>query len=101
MSEFSVFGDYTVVNTEETKYYDYSKNIIDVSKIDNIVVTKKHRCNKLENSDNKTFGSLSCFCISGIELAGKIDFRQTIDRQGATAVYSFSCFNTDKETNIA
>ena len=40
MSEFSVFSDYTVVNTEETKYYDYSKNTIDVSKIDNIVVTK-------------------------------------------------------------
>ncbi len=38
--EFSVFGDYTVVNTDETKYYDYSKNEIDYSAIDNIIVSK-------------------------------------------------------------
>ena len=73
MSEFSVFSDYTVVNTEETKYYDYSKNTIDVSKIDNIVVTKNNQCNKLENSDNQTFGSLSRLCIFGIKL-GETDF---------------------------
>ena len=40
ISEFSVFSNYTVINTPDTKYYDYSKNIIDISKIDNIVVTK-------------------------------------------------------------
>jgi len=39
ISEFSLFRDYTVVNTVETKYYDYSKNIIDVNEIDNVVVT--------------------------------------------------------------
>ncbi len=40
ISEFAVFGDYIVINTVETKYYDYSKNIIDINEIDNIVVTK-------------------------------------------------------------
>lgn len=40
ISEFNVFRDYTVVNTDETKYYDYSKNPIDYSEIDNIIVTK-------------------------------------------------------------
>jgi endonuclease/exonuclease/phosphatase family metal-dependent hydrolase/uncharacterized protein YraI len=39
ISEISVFSDYTVVNTAETKYYDYSKNIIDINDIDNIVVS--------------------------------------------------------------
>ena len=39
-SEFSVLKGYTIVNTNETKYYDYSKKPIDYSEIDNIVVTK-------------------------------------------------------------
>lgn len=39
-SEFSVFDDYTVVNTDDTKYYDYSRNEIDYSALDNIIVTK-------------------------------------------------------------
>lgn len=40
-SEFAVFNKkYTVVNTDETKYYDYSKNEIDCSELDNIIVTK-------------------------------------------------------------
>ena len=38
--EFSVFSDYTVVNNNETKYYDYSKNEIDYSALDNIIVSK-------------------------------------------------------------
>lgn len=40
ISEFSEFSGYTVVNTVETKYYDYSKNIIDINEIDNVVVSK-------------------------------------------------------------
>lgn len=40
MSEFSVFSDYTVINTDDTKYYDYSKNEIDYSALDNIIVSK-------------------------------------------------------------
>ena len=40
-SEFAVFNKkYTVVNTDETKYYDYSRNEIDYSELDNIIVTK-------------------------------------------------------------
>lgn len=39
-SEFSVFKNYTVVNKDDTKYYDYSKNEIDYSAIDNIIVSK-------------------------------------------------------------
>jgi endonuclease/exonuclease/phosphatase family metal-dependent hydrolase/SH3-like domain-containing protein len=39
-SEFSVFKNYTVVNTDDTKYYDYAKNEIDYSALDNIVVSK-------------------------------------------------------------
>lgn len=40
-SEFSVFNKkYKVVNTNETKYYDYSRNEIDYSELDNIIVTK-------------------------------------------------------------
>jgi Metal-dependent hydrolase len=38
--EFSVFRNYTVVNTEETVYYDYARNEIDYSALDNIIVTK-------------------------------------------------------------
>ncbi len=40
ISEFNVLNNYTVVNTEETKYYDYSKNPIDYNEIDNIIVSK-------------------------------------------------------------
>lgn len=40
ISEFSVFKNYTVVNTNETKYYDYSKAPIAYSEIDNVIVTK-------------------------------------------------------------
>ena len=40
ISEFSVFKDYTVVNTDKTKYYDYSKKEININEIDNIIVTK-------------------------------------------------------------
>jgi endonuclease/exonuclease/phosphatase family metal-dependent hydrolase/uncharacterized protein YraI len=40
ISEISVFNNYKVVNTAQTKYYDYSRNLIDVSEIDNVVVTK-------------------------------------------------------------
>ncbi len=39
-SEFSVFRNYKVINTDETKYYDYSKKPIAYSEIDNIIVTK-------------------------------------------------------------
>ncbi len=39
-AEFSVFKGYTVVNTDDTKYYDYSKNEIDYSALDNIIVSK-------------------------------------------------------------
>ncbi len=40
-AEFSVFNkNYTVVNTDDTKYYDYSKNEIDYSALDNIIVSK-------------------------------------------------------------
>lgn len=39
-SEFAVFKNYTVVNTDKTKYYDYSKKLIAYSEIDNIIVTK-------------------------------------------------------------
>jgi uncharacterized protein YgiM (DUF1202 family)/endonuclease/exonuclease/phosphatase family metal-dependent hydrolase len=38
--EFSVFRNYTVVNTEDTTYYDYAKNEIDYSALDNIIVSK-------------------------------------------------------------
>lgn len=39
--EFSVFQpNYRVVNTSETKFYDYSYNRIEMSQIDNIVVSK-------------------------------------------------------------
>ncbi len=40
ITEFSVFKNYTVINTKETKYYDYSKSDIDYNEIDNIVVSK-------------------------------------------------------------
>lgn len=40
ISEFSVFRNYRIINTDETKYYDYAKNLIDYSEIDNIIVTK-------------------------------------------------------------
>jgi len=40
-NEFSAFlEDYRVVNTSETKFYDYSYNRIDMSQIDNIIVSK-------------------------------------------------------------
>lgn len=39
-AEFSVFKNYTIINTNETKYYDYSKKPINYSEIDNIIVTK-------------------------------------------------------------
>ncbi len=39
-SEFSVFKNYKVINTDETKYYDYSRKPIAYSEIDNIIVTK-------------------------------------------------------------
>ncbi len=40
-NEFSVFNkNYTVVNTDDTKYYDYSRNEIDYSALDNIIVSK-------------------------------------------------------------
>ncbi len=39
--EFEVFSKhYRVVNTSETKFYDYSQNIIEMSQIDNIIVSK-------------------------------------------------------------
>lgn len=39
--EFEVFSEhYRVVNTSETKFYDYSQNIIEMSQIDNIIVSK-------------------------------------------------------------
>jgi endonuclease/exonuclease/phosphatase family metal-dependent hydrolase len=40
ISEFKALKNYTVVNTEETKYYDYSKKPIDYNEIDNIIVSK-------------------------------------------------------------
>jgi len=39
-SEFSSFDGYTVVNTKDTKYYDYARNEIDYSELDNIIVSK-------------------------------------------------------------
>jgi endonuclease/exonuclease/phosphatase family metal-dependent hydrolase/uncharacterized protein YraI len=38
--EFSVFKNYTVVNSEDTVYYDYAKNRIDYAALDNIIVSK-------------------------------------------------------------
>ena len=38
--EFSVFKDYTIVNSPDTKYYDYAKKEIKYNEIDNIIVSK-------------------------------------------------------------
>ena len=38
--EFAQLGSYRVVNTPDTKYYDYSKREISLNEIDNIVLTK-------------------------------------------------------------
>jgi len=39
-SEFSVFGKgYTIINSKDTKYYDYSKHEMNYNEIDNIIVT--------------------------------------------------------------
>jgi uncharacterized protein YgiM (DUF1202 family)/endonuclease/exonuclease/phosphatase family metal-dependent hydrolase len=39
-SEFSLFNDgYTVINSKDTKYYDYSKKEINYNEIDNIIVS--------------------------------------------------------------
>jgi uncharacterized protein YgiM (DUF1202 family)/endonuclease/exonuclease/phosphatase family metal-dependent hydrolase len=39
-SEFSLFNDgYTIINSKDTKYYDYSKNELDYNEIDNIIVS--------------------------------------------------------------
>lgn len=39
-SEFSLFKNYTVVNADNVKYYDYNRNEIKYSALDNIIVTK-------------------------------------------------------------
>ena len=40
-SEFSVFSkNYKVINSPDTKYYDYAKHLINYNEIDNIIVSK-------------------------------------------------------------
>jgi endonuclease/exonuclease/phosphatase family metal-dependent hydrolase/uncharacterized protein YraI len=39
-SEFSLFKNYTVVNSDDIKYYDYNRNEIGYYSLDNIIVSK-------------------------------------------------------------